>query len=109
MRTFQFLRSMLESAALSVLRWTLFLLPRGGVFLFGRSVGWFVFHVLRLKRGVTLSNLEQAFGTAYSPHQRQRIAARWYLRFGALFGVFLVLPRCSGGERGCVCGGGIPW
>ena len=98
MRTFQFLRSMLESAALSVLRWTLFLLPRGGVFLFGRSVGWFVFHVLRLKRGVTLSNLEQAFGTAYSPQQRQRIAARCYLHFGALFAEFLVLPRLSGSD-----------
>ncbi|MEE8433815.1 MAG: lysophospholipid acyltransferase family protein [bacterium] len=98
MRTFQFLRSLLESAALSMLRLTLFLLPRRGVFLLGRTVGWFMFHVLRLKRGITLSNLEQAFGTAYSPKQLKRIASRCFLHFGAVFAEFLVLPRLSGSD-----------
>ena len=98
MRTFHFLRSMLESAALSVLRLTLFLLPRRGVFLLGRTVGWFVFHVFRLKRAITLSNLEQALGTVYSPKQLNRIASRCYLHFGALFAELLVLPRMSGDD-----------
>ena len=98
MRTLHFLRSMLESAALAVLRLTLFLLPRRGVFLLGRTVGWLAFHLFRLKRGVTLSNLEQALGTDYSPHQLKRIASRCYLHFGALFAEFLVLPRLSGDD-----------
>lgn len=95
MRSFHFLRFMLESAALSAVRMALFLLPRRGVVLLGRMVGWFGFHVLRLKRGITLSNLEQAFGTTYPPRELNRIASRCYLHFGALFLEFLALPRLS--------------
>jgi len=62
-----------------------------------------MFHVVRLKRATTLANLEQAFGTDYSPTQLKRIAAGCYQHFGALFADFLVLPRLSGSDLDAGC------
>lgn len=79
-------------AALSRLDWD-------GARRLGRSLGGFAFRVVRLRRSVTLANLQEAFPEK-SEAERQRIALGAYRSFGITFLELLLMARRSRGEIG---------
>ncbi|MDQ7063838.1 MAG: lysophospholipid acyltransferase family protein [candidate division KSB1 bacterium] len=49
----------------------------------GRGLGWFAFHVVRIRRGVTMDNLQRAFPEK-SPMEIVRLAESTYRQFGMM-------------------------
>ncbi len=90
------MRSRVEAAALFAFRLMLLPFPIRLVPLLGEALGAFLFHVARLKRRLTLSNLELALGPQVTLRERTRIAARCYRHFGGVVAEFLALPRLKG-------------
>jgi len=71
-------RHRLEYAAFRLLAFFVNLLPESLFYALARTFGWLAFHLFRVRRAVTLSNLELAFGATMSEAQRRRLAARAY-------------------------------
>ncbi len=76
-------RWLLEYAALYALFSASRVLPRRVLVACGRGAGRFAFAVLGIRRGVTLANLEAAFGAALDAPSRRRLAASAYSNLGA--------------------------
>ncbi len=73
----------LEYAALYLLFLVSRALPRRWLIALGRGAGRLAYHVLGIRRGVTLANLEAALGQERTPRQLRRLAARVYSNLGA--------------------------
>ncbi|MFH1025043.1 MAG: hypothetical protein V1809_16810 [Planctomycetota bacterium] len=71
------------------------LLPRGVALALGRWAGWFMFHVLRIRRNVVLANLRYAFGDSKTPAELQQIAAGAYENVGMTAMEFARFPRIT--------------
>ncbi len=67
------------------------LVPRGWLLAWGRNLGRLAFRVLRLRRGVVLDNLRQAFGTELDDSSRCDLAARFYQHLGQSLAEFFHL------------------
>ena len=70
------IRHYVEAAALYALQGVLYLFPRRWVHLPGTLLGMFLFHVVRLKRDLTLRHLQVALGDSLTPDRRREVAAR---------------------------------
>lgn len=87
------IRTLLEGSAIHLLRVALLPIPVRWVPLAGEALGWFLFSVARLKRRLTLENLEAAFGDQYTPPQRKKLALRCYRHFGGIITEFVAMLR----------------
>ena len=58
----------------------------------GALMGRFAFHVLRVRRRVTLENLRLALGERTTEAERRRIAADCYAQFGRSYWEYFALP-----------------
>ena len=76
-------RWLAEYAALYPLFLLARLLPRRPLIALGRGAGLFAFHVVGVRRAVTLANLRAAFGQGRDESQLRRLAARVYSNLGA--------------------------
>jgi KDO2-lipid IV(A) lauroyltransferase len=61
----------------------------------GGNLGRLAFDVFRIRRRVSLDNLERAFGARYTPRERVRIARRSYVNFAKSMVEFASLKRLT--------------
>ena len=83
--------------AIDAVSWCLRRLGVQRAIAFGRMLGSFVFHVVRVRRGIVLSNLAHAFPEK-SERERRRIAKGCYRQLGRLAVEVLLMPRLSADE-----------
>lgn len=88
------LRYFLEWLAVLMLVQAVRLLPRRVASAFGRGLGRFTFSVLRIRRVVTLDNLQHAFPAA-TAGEILALASRCYEHFGLLMLEYLRMPLLS--------------
>lgn len=67
--------------------------PTAWIRLWGRTLGWVLFSVFRLRRGVTLENLSLALGGESGRSDLLLLCRQCYVYFGGLFFEFLAMPR----------------
>ncbi len=72
------------------------LLPKPVAFLFGRSLGLFIYYVIPIRKKVTLDNLHACFPDK-SRHQLHQIARRTFINFALNIIEFMRLPKASSG------------
>jgi KDO2-lipid IV(A) lauroyltransferase len=72
------------------LSWVWNLLPRKFHILFSKSLGLFLFYVLRFRRKIVLDNLTLAFGKEKSPEEIYQLARKNYIHYGFLMNEFLL-------------------
>jgi len=77
-------RHRLEYLGIRTLMAAFRLLPRPTACRLGAALGWLAGTVVRLRRSVVDANLGIAFAAAYSRKERDRIARRTYVHFGAV-------------------------
>ncbi|MDH4120687.1 MAG: lysophospholipid acyltransferase family protein [Deltaproteobacteria bacterium] len=78
------LQHLAEWAFLGGLSVTARVLPLAWLSPLGAALGWVVYHVLPLKRGLTENNIRLALGNSLPPGGVERTAARCYRFFGSL-------------------------
>ncbi|MEO0459807.1 MAG: hypothetical protein AAF219_03105, partial [Myxococcota bacterium] len=71
---------------LRLLSWLFCVFPERVAFGVGRAVGWIWFHLVPVRRGVALRNIERALGDELDAQRRREIIARSF-QHQALFGV----------------------
>jgi KDO2-lipid IV(A) lauroyltransferase len=90
------IRYRLEYLAVVTLIFVLNLIPYRIALLFGDAIGILAFSVFRLRRKVTLNNLESSFGESYTGRDYRKTAARAYRYIGRgmiEYGLFPSLKR----------------
>jgi len=86
----------MEYAGLRMMKTVLEILPLKTLYLSAEVLGWIAFHVLRIRRAVTMDNLRNAFGADYDEAELREIAARTYVNIGKSFLEVLVIRRFAG-------------
>ena len=74
------------------------LLPLRAAVRLGGVLGIVAFDIVRIRRGVTLENIEAAFGDRYSPAERVRVGRRSYINFAKSMIEFASLDRLGSGR-----------
>lgn len=70
-------------------------LPEGAVYAFARTMGLFAFHLLKLRRRVSMDNLRHALGNEKSEAELIDICRRAYINIGMTFIELLLIPRLA--------------
>ncbi len=89
------IRHRLELLGVRILMWLPSALPLRLSVKMSALLGIIAFDVVRIRRAVTLSNLERAFGGIYSPGERTAIGRRSYVNFAKSMVEFAALGRVS--------------
>ncbi|MDP2982118.1 MAG: lysophospholipid acyltransferase family protein [Candidatus Latescibacter sp.] len=95
----KYLQHRLEFFSLLLLSALFNALPEKWVYALVRVIGLFVFHVVRLRRGVTLENLRNSFGRELSEAELEKIAESSYINIGMTFTEMLFFQRLLGQIR----------
>ena len=69
------------------------IIPLTWVYSVIRIMGFIAFHILRVRRDVTLANLRTAFGNELSEKELSRIAEQSYFNMGLSFAETLLVPK----------------
>ncbi|MFC1540882.1 lysophospholipid acyltransferase family protein [Candidatus Latescibacterota bacterium] len=83
----------IEYICLIFLRAVFTLLPLNLVYFIVKMLGKFTFHVIRLRRNVTMENLRHSFGSEYDEEQIHRIACDSYVNIGITILEMLIVQR----------------
>ncbi len=83
----------LEFGVLITMSGVLCILPPSIVYFLARGVSLFAFHVIGIRRKVTMDNLRKALGSSRSTADLERLAREVYINIGMTFFEMLLLPR----------------
>jgi KDO2-lipid IV(A) lauroyltransferase len=89
------MRQRFELMGVRILMWLPSVLPLRVSVKMSAVLGIFAFDVVRIRRRVTLDNLERAFGALYSPRERRGIGRRSYVNFAKSMVEFAALGKVS--------------
>jgi KDO2-lipid IV(A) lauroyltransferase len=92
---FKKIRHRLELLGVRILKALPLLMPYRCSVKAGGFLGILAFDIFRIRRSVTLSNLERAFGDGYNPKERIRIGRRSYVNFAKSMVEFASLGRLT--------------
>ena len=68
-------------------------IPESCVYMIARILGGVAYHILRIRRDVTINNLRQALGGELSEAELEKIARRTYSNIGMTFIEVLLIPK----------------
>ena len=74
----------------------LMVMPLKIMYLIAELLGLLTFHVIRMRRDVTMENLRNAFGDEYGEKELRKIACRAYVNIGKTFIEMLVISKFAG-------------
>ncbi|MFC1537896.1 lysophospholipid acyltransferase family protein [Candidatus Latescibacterota bacterium] len=92
-RTKKRIKHWIEYIGLILLRTFFTLLPLNLVYFMVKMLGRFTFHVIRVRREVTMENLRYSFGSEYTEEQIRKIACDSYVNIGITIFEMLIVQR----------------
>jgi len=86
----------LEYISIKLLRAVFMIIPLKFVYLIARMLGIFTYHVIRIRRDVTMENLRHSLGEKFSEKELRKIACKAYINIGITFMEMLIIQRFTG-------------
>ena len=83
----------LEYVSIKLLRAVFMIIPLKFVYLIARMLGIFTYHVIRVRRDVTMENLRHSLGEKFSEKELRKIACKAYINIGITFMEMLIIQR----------------
>lgn len=87
------LRHFLEYVSIKLLSAVFMIIPLKLVYLIARMLGIFTYHVIRIRRDVTMENLRNSLGEKFSKKELEKIACEAYVNIGITFMEMLIVHR----------------
>lgn len=72
------------------------ILPFKLVYIIAKLLGIFTYHIIRIRRNVTLTNLKNSLSGEHSEKELRRIARETYINIGLTFIEMLLIPKFTG-------------